>query len=267
LITGNAYRGVNVWLLNALNFERNLFLTFNQVNDLGALVRRGEKAQLVVFWRWKQQDSATPIITGTARKKVPVLCYYHVFNIAQCQNLPEDCLLFDEPLKKNDPIKICEEIIELMPHAPEIRHRGDEAYYHPFFDLVNMPGIDRFIDSETYYATLFDELIHSTGHQSRLNRKELQTPKPKDFDEYSLEKLTGEIGACYLNSYAGIDGWDLTNHIAYIDNWIKRLQSDNKCIVYASAQAQRAADYILNMNQSSGEVGMIEQEFLKLEVV
>jgi len=266
LITGNAYRGVNVWLLNSLEYEHNLFLTFNQAKDLGGSVRKDEKAHLVVFWKWLDQKSESPIITGRPIKKVPFLRYYYVFNIAQCTNLPEDCIPLEEPARKNNPIQLCEEIVEMMPHLPDIRHRGDEAYYQPLFDFINMPPMERFLNSETYYSTLFHELIHSTGHHSRLNRKELQTATPNDFEAYSLEELTAEIGACYLSSYAGIDGWDFGNHVAYIEGWLKRLKSDRKCIVYASAQAQRATDYILDPRQAYTETAVIEEAFLKAEV-
>jgi antirestriction protein ArdC len=245
LVSGKAYRGINVWLLNSLGYEQNVFLTYNQVKDLGGSVRKGERANLVVFWKWVDEDSENSNIKGDSKKKVPLLRYYLVFNIAQCENIPERFTPIEIPTK-NDPIEVCDEIIKRMPHAPEIRHKGDEAYYHPFFDFVNMPSKQQFVNSETYYATLFHELIHSTGHESRLNRKELQTAAPKDFGAYSVEELTAEIGACYLNSYAGIDGWDFTNHVAYIQGWLEKLKNDKRCIVYASTQAQKATDYILN---------------------
>jgi antirestriction protein ArdC len=246
LVTGKPYHGINVWLLNALGYEQNIFLTFNQVKSLGGLIRAGEKSHLVIFWKWVEDEKNADFIDEQGKKLRPLLRYYLVFNVAQCSNLPEDFLPIAIPTSKNDPIKACEEVIDLMPHAPEIRHRGDEAYYHPFFDFINMPFRERFINSETYYATLFHELIHSTGHQTRLNRKELQIAAPKDFGAYSQEELTAEIGACYLSSYTGIDGWDFTNHVAYIQGWLEKLRNDKRCIVYASAQAQKATDYILN---------------------
>ena len=228
LVSGKAYRGINVWLLNALDYEQNVFLTYNQVKDLGGIVRSREKSHLVVFWKLKEEDTKSVAVADMPKRIVPVLRYYLVFNIAQCTNLPKQFMPVSIPQKKNDPIATCEEIIELLPHAPEIRHRGDEAYYHPFFDFINMPSRERFVNSETYYATLFQELTHSTGHQTRLNRKELQIAAPNDFGAYSQEELTAEIGACYLSSYAGIDGWDFTNHVAYIQGWLEKLKNDKR---------------------------------------
>lgn len=259
LFTGKFYRGINVWLLNALPYEENIFLTFNQVKELGGKVRRCEKAHLVVLWKWIEDTS----VNGASDKQIPYLRYYQVFNIAQCVDIPQWYLPVSLP-SKNDPLGICEAIVETMPSAPDIRHMGNEAYYHPFFDLVNMPSMHRFINSETYYSTLFHELIHSTGHKSRLNRKEMETAMvSRNIDKYSLEELTAEIGACYLNSFAGIDGWDFENHIAYLQTWLERLRGDKRLIVYASAHAQRATDYILNLNGSNNEESFTEERVLQ----
>jgi antirestriction protein ArdC len=259
LVSGKAYRGINVWLLNALEYEQNLFLTFKQVKELGGSVRAGEKSHSVIFWKWPEED------TETGKKKIPILRYYFVVNISQCTGIPEQYLPAPVLKRKNDPIEVCQEIVQRMPHGPEIRHQGDKAYYHPFFDFVNMPSMERFINSESYYSTLFHELVHSTGHESRLKRKELQTSTTTDFDAYSLEELTAEIGACYLNSYAGIVGWDFTNHVAYIQGWLEKLRNDKRCIVYASTQAQKAMDYILDSCNRYTEEDFTEAVYLQHE--
>jgi antirestriction protein ArdC len=263
LFTGKTYRGINVWLLNALNYEENAFLTFNQVKELGGNVRRGEKSHLVVLWKWIDDNSTNITENGATGRQIPYLRYYQVFNVSQCSDIPEEYLPLIVPTN-NDPIGICEAIVETMPHVPEIRHMGDEAYYHPFFDLVNMPPMHRFINSETYYSTLFHELIHATGHKDRLNRKEIDAAMvPDKIGKYSLEELTAEIGACYLNSYAGIDGWDFQNHIAYLQGWLERLRNDKRLIVYACAQAQLAADYILNLRRDNWQENTNEREILQ----
>jgi len=110
-----------------------------------------------------------------------------------------------------------------------------------------MPKQGSFASSESYYCALFHELIHSTGHQSRLNRKEIVEPNSFGSEKYSIEELTAEIGACYLNSVAGIVDTEFDNSVAYIKAWIERLRNDKRLIVYASSQAQKATDYILNV--------------------
>lgn len=241
LITGNRYKGINVWLLSSLNYSQNNFLTFKQVKDLGGSIKKGEKGQEVIFWKWLEKENAD---TKEVEKK-PLLKYYKVFNIDQCTGIPKEKL---PPVieNNNEPIKECVKIITEMQKRPVIRHKEQRAFYNREEDVVNMPKMETFKDSESYYATLFHELVHSTGHQNRLNRKEIVEQIEFGSEEYAIEELTAEMGASYLKSKAGIPIEQLDNNIAYIQNWLGKLKKDKKFIVYASSQAQRASDYILN---------------------
>ena len=117
------------------------------------------------------------------------------------------------------------------------------AYYPPSTDSVHMPARCRFVDAPHYYSTLFHELVHSTGHASRLNR----TFGDRFGDElYSKEELVAEMGAAFLCAIAGIANEHTNrNTTAYIQNWIAKLEEDNRLIVHAAANAQRAVDCIL----------------------
>ena len=251
LITQRPYRGMNFLLLSTLGYSENEFLTFKQIQDLGGRVKKGEKAHLVILWVWVDEDSNKRMQEVTGRKR-PLLRYYFVFNVSQCTGLPTK----PEQLvsKPNDPIEKCEGIVAGMPNRPKIVHDENEAYYHPLADYINMPNIQMFESSKAYYGTLFHELIHSTGHQDRLNRKELVGQTNFGSDLYSIEELTAEIGSCYLTSYAGIAINDLKNSVAYLQGWLNRLKQDKKFIVYATAHAQRAVDYILNVKQQENDV-------------
>jgi antirestriction protein ArdC len=252
LLTQKPYRGINILLLNTLGYAQNYFLTFDQVKAVGGSVKKNERSQIVVFWKWidvKNPDTTPP---DEKKQQKPVLRYYHVFNVDQCTNIPEH--LMPTIIKRNDPIAECEGIVGHMPNKPTIKHESNEAYYHPIYDYVNVPRIETFIDSEQYYGTLFHELIHSTGHKNRLNRKELTEPTKFGTDQYSQEELIAEIGACNLKSHAGIVTDDLKNSAGYIQGWLARLHFDKRCIVYASAQAQKATDYILNIAEDTTEV-------------
>ena len=241
LISGRPYRGVNVMLLSSLDYEHNFFLTFKQAGELGATIRKGEKSHIVVFTKWEEKpDEETEEV-----KKVPFLRYYNVFNVAQCDGIPEGKVSVIE--KPNNPIEACEQIVESMPDCPPIRMKEQKAYYNVEKDFINMPKMKSFQDSETFYGTLFHELIHSTGHEKRLNRKELVQKEKFGSEDYSIEELTAEIGACYLKAHVGIDIEDLSYNASYIDSWLNRLRKDKRFIVYASAQAQRAVDFILNV--------------------
>jgi antirestriction protein ArdC len=256
LFTKRPYTGMNTWLLGSLGYAQNYFLTWKQVKAVGASVKKNEKGTMVVFWKRlppaQEKDSKEP------QKLKSVLRYYYVFNIAQIDNLPEVVTIPYPPDTINQ-IGACDEIIESMPHCPTIKHGRQKAYYDPTNDYINMPKKDSFTTSEAYYNTLFHELIHSTGHPSRLNRKEIAEPNEYGSTLYSIEELTAEIGACYLNSIAGIVNREFDNSVAYIKGWINTLMNDKRIIVYASGQAQRATDYILNVQSYRNDEVNIEE--------
>ena len=247
LISQKEYRGINIFLLASQGFERNYFLTYGQAKDIGADIKKGEHPTLVVFWKWLDKNSEDfPSEESKKQKQIPLLRYYRLYNISQCENIPAD-MLPKETKREIKPIVECEKIIAEMPNPPFITHGGN-ACYNPKQDIVMMPERQYFQKVSLYYSTLFHELIHSTGHESRLNRKEVTHTNKTNIESYSQEELVAEIGACFLNSYAGIEIQDFGNHIAYIQGWLERLNNDKKFIIYASVHAQKAVDYILNNN-------------------
>ena len=250
LITKKPYRGINVMLLGSLGYHQNCFLTFKQVKELGGSVIKGEKPCPVVFWKVEEkEDEVTKV-----KKNTFLLRYHNVFNIAQCEKLPEDKISVIE-INQNDPIQTSEDIVTNMVQAPTIKYGKEQAYYSPKYDYVSVPSMESFESSEKFYGTLFHELVHSTGHESRLNRKELMKMNPFATKSYSIEELTAEIGACYLNSLAGIDIEGMDNNIAYIQAWLNRLKNDKKFIFYASSNAQKAVDFILG-NKAEQKTGI-----------
>ena len=239
LITGERYRGVNVLLLSSLNFPQNLFLTYRQAAYMGANVKTGEKGNLVVFTKFI--DEKTDEETKVRRY---FLRYYMVFNVAQCEGIPDKFIPQAAPEKK--PIEACEQIIKSMPKPPSLRFDRNDPFYNPTEDFINMPKLESFDSSESYYSVLFHELTHSTGHSSRLNRPEVMGDKYFGSEMYSREELTAEIGACFLKSLAGFKESVGDENTAYIKSWLKVLKNDSRFVVLASAQAQRAVDYIMN---------------------
>jgi len=249
LITGKKYRGINVWLLSTLNYNQNYFLTFNQVKDLGGSVKKGEKSHEVIFWKWLEKENEET----KEKERIPMLKYYRVFNISQCEGILIEKI--PKPLERNNnPIECCEKVVNEMPLKPRIQHVEQQAFYNRINDYVNMPKIETFDKSEDYYGALFHELVHSTGHGERLNRKELLESKGMRTDKYAIEELTAEMGASYLKSHAGIPIEELENNASYIQGWLEHLKNDRKFIVYASSQAQKATDYILNVKTEKKEI-------------
>lgn len=247
LISQRAYRGMNVMLLAMLGYEQNLFLTFKQLKDLGGSVKQGEKSHLVVYWNYIERHQAAierndDTSEEMMAKKVPLLRYYTVFNVAQCEGIPS---IYLEKEEHNwSPIESCDELVQSMPKCPKITHREQRAYYDPLKDVVNMPKYNSFDRPEAYYSTLFHELVHSTGHRSRLNRKGLLEMTEFGSEAYSHEELVAEIGTCYLQSYVGVTS-EFEQSAAYIQEWLWRLKNDSRFIFSAASQAQKATDFIL----------------------
>lgn len=240
LPTCRYYNGINVLLLTSLNYPHNLFLTLRQATDIGAQVKKGEKGHLVVYCK-RIEDK---VDENDLNHRRYVLRYYLLFNVDQCDGIDLRYLTPDH--RPNKPLERCERILECMPKPPRIEFRKNQPFYHPLGDYINMPKLESFDSSESYYETLFHELTHSTGHTSRLNRPEVMTSKTFGSEMYSKEELTAEIGACFLKSIAGFTESVRNNNSAYIQSWLKVLRNDSRFILQASAYAQKAVDYIMN---------------------
>ena len=243
LISKRPYRGINLWLLTMLHHGQNYFLTYKQLQELGGKVKQGETGHVVVFWK-SPEEQTEELPEEEHPKKPAILRYYVVFNISQCENIPEDKLPSDTA-REFEPLLECENIIQTMQNPPLIQSKENEAYYHPGKDFINMPKKKSFDSNDAYYAVLFHELIHSTGHTSRLNRIGVQQMSPFGSDLYSTEEIIAEMGSCYLTSFVGIAPKPLDNSVAYIQGWLERLKNDKRILIYAASQAQKAADYIL----------------------
>lgn len=244
-ISKRPYRGINLWLLLSLNYERNLFLTWDQLKKIGGSVKQGEHGHIVIFWKNVKKQPEELGKDGHPRT-IPMLRYYKVFNISQCRDVPQDIIpgLINEDV---DPILECEAIIHTMPECPAIRHKEQKAFYHIVEDYINMPKKKSFKSIEAYYSTLFHELVHSTGAEKRLGRKSITEMNEFGSEPYSIEELIAELGSAYLCSFTGILDKEIQNSVAYINGWLDKLKNDKRFIVQASGQAQRAVDCILNV--------------------
>lgn len=244
-VTKNPYRGINLLLLSSRDYNRNLYLTFNQIKELNGSVKRGETGHIVAFYKKKQKEKVEgEEQPDTSKPYRSILRYYKVFNVSQCTNLPA-WLERDMTEQSIVPIRQCEQIVESMANPPKIVHKKADAYYEPLNDLINMPKPGKFKNIESYHSILFHELIHSTGHSSRINRKEVMDTAMLGKESYSQEELTAEIGACFLNSMCGIANVVIEESVSYIAGWLTVLKNDKRFIFKASGRAQHAVDFIL----------------------
>jgi antirestriction protein ArdC len=245
--TGKAYTGINAFLLHfsgALPF----FLTFKQALALGGNVRRGAKGHPVVYYNVSTRENKQ---TGE-EEKMPFLKYYTVFSVEDIENI--DFNLPEVPQRSHTPIEAAEAIVSSWEGRPAIQHLHQRAYYAPALDLVNMPEPATFTTAEGYYATLFHELTHSTGHTSRLDRPDLTASEGKQSASYAREELTAEMGASFLCAAAGLHTEQTEeNAVAYIQTWLEHLKNDKKLVLQAASKAQRAAKLILNADEEEAE--------------
>ena len=198
LFSQRAYRGINVWLLTAMGYALPFWATFHQVTAAGGSVRKGERGVPVVFW--KVYDHADPE-TGEAEKRF-VLRQYTVFNAAQLDGvaIPEITVI----THRFTTIERCAHLVDAMPHRPATLHGHQRAFYTPATDTLHLPSPGSFQSPEAYYATLWHEVTHATGHPSRLNRATLTDLCLFDDPTYAKEELVAEMGAsCALHKQHG----------------------------------------------------------------
>ena len=234
--TKRRYSGINFFLLSM--FENPLWMTYKQIIQRGGAVKKGAKSEIVFYWLWTFFDANRRITKNEneAVKKIPKLRYYRVFNAPDIEGI-EFKYPDKQKLKPNEKYQHCETLIEST--GVKIQHiNSNQPYYNFVKDFINMPIIGSFDNSDFYYSTLFHELGHWTGHQSRLNRE-----LPSRFAEknYSREELVAEMTSAFLCAEMGVDNNDLAeNQAAYLRGWIKALKGDARLIITAASAAQKA---------------------------
>jgi antirestriction protein ArdC len=234
-ISGKAYRGINIAMLYAPQYATNAWMTFKQAKDIGANVRKGERGSMIVFFKpfAVKDKNAKPDANGNQPERlIPLLKCFHVFNVAQIDNLPEG---YAAPVVIRDPLP-ADSLLE----QAQIVHGGDRAFYQPAQDFIRLPQPDQFRSLANYQATALHELTHWTGHSARLAR---EYGKRFGDQAYAREELVAEMGAAFLCARCGIDGQ--LQHPEYLASWLKVLKEDKRAILTAASHAQKAADFIL----------------------
>lgn len=243
---GLPYSGMNVLLLWSEGLERgfasSVWMTFKQALELGAAVRKGETGSTVVFAS-RFTKSATDGNGGEVDREIPFLKAYSVFNVEQIDGLPDQ--YYQPAATVADPI-------ERIAHADDffrntgaiIRHGGNQAFFSPVTDHIQMPPFESFRDAESYYATLSHELTHWVGAKHRLNRD--LSRYHKDRSERSREELIAELGSVFLCADLGISPElePRPDHASYLQSWLTVLSGDKRAIFQAAAHAQRAVNYL-----------------------
>jgi len=238
--TNRPYSGCNVvllWMTAAANgWTSPRYLTYKQAQEAGGHVRKGEKGTAVIFvkpLRVKDEKNEGK------EKTISMMKAYTVFNIEQCDDLPDRITQAPAPKVRNHDERMVEAEEFVQSTGAVIQHQGSQPAYSPAFDMIRMPVFESFKGGDHYYGTLFHELGHWTGHPTRLDRN----MKNRFGDrEYAAEELVAELTSAFLCAEFEIDG-DL-RHAGYIDAWISLLREDKKAFITAASKASQAAHYL-----------------------
>lgn len=242
--TAKTYSGINILLLWEALLNRGFtachWLTFKQALELGGSVRKGEKGNTVFyadrFIPQKERERAE--LEGDEAGSIPFLKRYTVFNVEQCDGLPEHLFVARPALPECQIIPEAQALI--LASGADFRLGGDVAIYIPSEDAIRVPHQSSFVDQINYYRTAFHELGHWTGHSSRLAR---DLSHRRGSDGYAREELVAELATAFVCASLGIV--PTVRHADYIGSWLKVLRDDSRAIFKAASQASKAADYIL----------------------
>ena len=240
------YRGVNFLTLQLeamlRGYYRSCWLTYQQAIKLGGQVRKGEQGLPVVFWKLRKVDARAEtepwlMENGLSERVVPLLRFYTVFNTAQIEGLPSTIADPAPSIPSWTSEAVAEDLIQAS--GAEIRHGGSRAYYQSSLDYIHLPTKDSFQGAAPYYATALHELVHWTGHSSRLNRR-----LSGRFGEeaYAMEELVAEMGSAFLCATCRVEGH--LQHASYVSSWLRALRNDKRAIFVAGTKAQNAADFL-----------------------
>lgn len=241
LFSGNDYSGINILLLwrsmFTNGFKSSHWVTYKQARELGGNVLKGSKGTTITLFKpWKKiRDSGE-------EETIPLLKKFTVFNYEQTENLPEP-----PPTTISNDIKRFDRIEDAIKSTGiEIQHSSPKAFYSPQRDLVNLPEFQLFKTADDYYSTAWHELVHATGHKSRLDRKINNRFGDKD---YAFEELVAELGSAFCCASLGINGE--VQHDSYIASWLEKLRGDKKYIFKAASQAAKAHQLLLPQSSKS----------------
>jgi antirestriction protein ArdC len=239
-VTSRPYSGCNVillWLARSRGWATPRFLTYKQAIEAGGHVRKGEHGTTVYFV--KQLQVRTDDSDDADTRLVPMMRAYTVFNVNQCQNLP-DSIKAGKPMRVRNP-DTRDALADQFLHSTgaDIREGNGEAYYVPSRGFISMPAFGAFKGADHFYNVAFHELTYWTGSKPRLDRDLRNRFGSR---EYAAEELIAELGAAFLSAEFGFDG-DVRN-AGYIATWIDLLKADKRAFFTACSKASKAVDYL-----------------------
>lgn len=272
--TGKHYSGVNIPLLwmsaEERGFSSDRWLTYQQAKAVGGQVRKGEMCSMAIIYKsFEKQttdDDGTRLFDEDGRpmmESLAMLKPLQLFNVAQCDGLPDAVAGMQQQVTttEDDRGSIFSEhqqaqMLAIL-NATGVActsYRQNRAYYQPSTDRIVMPTTSQFVYEADYWSTLLHELVHATGHSSRLNREGITSSSRKFGDPvYAFEELIAETGSAFLCAELGVYG-DV-QHESYLASWQKVLRDDKKAFFRACRFAREASEFLLQPLNRQPEQG------------
>ena len=244
-VTGTKYKGVNNFRLLVTSiikeYNDNRWVTFKQASDKGWHVKKGEKGTPIEIFKFydkstkkdldmKMYNSLSPEeqVKYYSKNVYVVIKNYTVFNAEQIEGMPPQEL----KSKVQPEYDKIDKIIENC--GVPVYHQGTQAFYSSKKDVIYLPEKAAFLSENGYYATALHEIVHSTGHESRLNR-----------ESYAIEELRAEFGSVYIGMEKGLN-YNYENNIAYIQSWSEMLKNDKNILFTTWKDGEKAAKMVLS---------------------
>ncbi len=238
--TKKPYSGINLFILLGEEMTSHEWGTYKAWSRVGKQIRKGEKATTIVFF--KSLEHKTDVDTQGNPIKIPMMKCYYVFNESQTQDYEV------APVVGGSDFSHVLADTWVKNTGANVEHLHARAFYNPNSDHINMPPMKTFFATDdanaeqNYYGTLFHELTHWTGHESRCDRN---LKGKSDRKAYAFEELVAELGACFQSVHFGIEPVETNaDHAKYLNSWMQALKDDNKFIFQASAKANKAITFL-----------------------
>jgi antirestriction protein ArdC len=252
VVSRKPYRGINTVCLwaaaQAKGYERGEWGTYNQWQERGAQVRKGEKATTVVFWKFANNAAETDDGDDTPKSGSRLLFTrgYSVFNATQVDGYaPKPDA--ETPIEQR--IEQAEQFFSRI--NARVMHHGNRAFYSPADDTITLPPFPAFFTATDYYSTR----AHETGHwSSRADRCDRELGKRFGDNAYSVEELIAELTAAFTLAHLGLSSQPRPDHAQYIASWLRVLKADKRAIFTAASKAQQAADFMIRCAEQTAEV-------------
>jgi antirestriction protein ArdC len=242
-LTGDPYQGTNSVILSMLGYDTPHFLTYDQAQQMGGQVRRGERG--IPLLRVGNFVSKEERLRAESEGKHPTgrkyLSSFTVFHGSQIDGI-------DFPSPKQIDFNPVEQAEQLVAHLQEktgieVEIGGNRAAYSPQRDRIMMPSPDNFQSEEAYYGTLLHEYAHASGHASRMDRN-LSTDRGSE--SYAIEELRAELTSCYLLGAVGLGSKkEIERSSNYIREWMDRIRMQPEIFVRAASEGQKSASFLL----------------------